>query len=239
MKTEKIRALRKEKGLTQEELAQKIGVKRAVISKYESGSIEPSLTQLQKIADALGVPLGNLLLEDAGSAVTVGVPAADLPIYLKRVPLELPWLAERLHTTPEVIQSVQEYGADYERELLAAVLYYGDQSLEELREQKERQEEAYQRFYGLYNASGNEQERDAAWHSCEKYSKKVQELAQKIEDRERLDSQAQRMVQRYESRLENAVDARLVAAFQALNEEGREEAIKRVQELTELKRYRK
>ena len=35
------------------------------------------------------------------------------------------------------------------------------------------------------------------------------------------------------------VSAELTLTFQALNEEGREEAIKRVQELTELKRYRK
>lgn len=225
--------------MTQQELAQKIGVKRAVISKYESGSIEPSLTQLQKIADALGVPLGNLLLEETGNAVTTRIPAADWPIYLKRVPLELAWLAERLNTSPEVIQSVQDFGADYEREILAAVLYYGNQSLEELREQKERQEEAYRRFDAIYNSSASEPQREAASQSCEKYSRKVRELGQKIEDRERLDDQARRLVQRYEGKLENAVDARLVAAFRALNEEGREEAVKRVQELAELKRYRK
>lgn len=239
MNTERIRALRKKKGMTQEELARKIGVKRAVISKYESGSIEPSLTQLQKIADALGVPLGTLLLEETRSAVIAGIPAIDLSVYLKLVPLELSWLAERLNTSLEVIQSVQDFGADYERELLAAVLYYGRQNLDELRGQKERQEEAYQRFFAIYNASTNEPQREDAWRNCEKYSRKVLELAQMIEDRERLDNQARRMVERYENRLENAVDSRLVAAFRALNEQGREEAVKRVQELAELKRYQK
>lgn len=239
MKTERIRELRKEKGMTQQDLAQKIGVKRAVISKYESGSIEPSLTQLQKIADALGVSLGNLLLEETGSAARAGIPAVDLPIYLKRVPLALTWLSNRLNTYPEVIQSVQDFGADYEREILAAVLYYGNQSLEELRKQREQQEEAYQSFYAIYNSSASEPQREAAWQSCEKYSRKARELGQRIENQEWLDNQARRLVQRYEGKLENAVDARLVAAFRALNEQGRKEAVKRVQELAELKRYRK
>lgn len=50
---ERIKEARKKAKLTQEQLANEIGVKRAVISKYENGMIEPSLKQLQAIADAL------------------------------------------------------------------------------------------------------------------------------------------------------------------------------------------
>lgn len=67
MNTENIRQIRKEKGLTQEELARRIGVKRSVISKYENGSVEPSLKQLKKIADALEVPMGILIADSVGN----------------------------------------------------------------------------------------------------------------------------------------------------------------------------
>lgn len=238
MKTEKIRQIRKEKEMTQEELARRIGVKRAVISKYESGSIEPSLTQLQKIADALEVPLANLLLEDGAVSYTAGIPAIDVPIYLKRIPLEVKWLAEQLDTTPEVIQSIKDFGADYEREILAATLYYGIVDIEDLRRQKAQQEDAYDRFYKTYNTTASEPEREAAWQCCKKYSKKSRELREEIALQERLTAQRKKLAERYQAKVENAVDSRLVAAFLALNEVGKEEAIKRVQELGEIERYR-
>lgn len=53
---DRLRIARKAAKLTQEELAEKIGVKRSVISKYENGIIDPSISQVQKIADALGIP---------------------------------------------------------------------------------------------------------------------------------------------------------------------------------------
>ena len=59
-----IREIRKGAGLTQEQLAKKIGINRATLSKYESGIIEPSLAQLNNIANALGVHFSALLPED-------------------------------------------------------------------------------------------------------------------------------------------------------------------------------
>ncbi len=52
-----IRKARKDAGLTQEELASRIGVNRATLSKYENGDIEPSISQLTKIAEALDISL--------------------------------------------------------------------------------------------------------------------------------------------------------------------------------------
>lgn len=57
----KIREYRKSKGMTQETLAQLIGVKRAVISKYETNFISPSIDMLNKIASALDIPISSLL----------------------------------------------------------------------------------------------------------------------------------------------------------------------------------
>lgn len=56
-----IRTARKAAGLTQENLAKRIGVNRATLSKYESGYIEPSISKLAEIADALACPLYELL----------------------------------------------------------------------------------------------------------------------------------------------------------------------------------
>lgn len=67
---DKIKTFRAEAQITQEQLAQAIGVKRSVISKYENGSVEPSLSQLQRIAKALGVSWYELMgLRDEISAL--------------------------------------------------------------------------------------------------------------------------------------------------------------------------
>ena len=60
-KYELIRFYRQREGMTQEDLAEAIGVRRSVISKYENGLIEPSITQLKKISKALHIPIGDLL----------------------------------------------------------------------------------------------------------------------------------------------------------------------------------
>lgn len=57
---EHIRKARKEMNLTQEQLANKIGMKRAVISKYENDLITPSAAQIKKISDVLETPIWML-----------------------------------------------------------------------------------------------------------------------------------------------------------------------------------
>lgn len=63
MKTsEKIKALRNEKGLSQEALGALVGVKKAAINKYETGRVvNIKRSTLQKLADALGVSPADLL----------------------------------------------------------------------------------------------------------------------------------------------------------------------------------
>ena len=53
----KIRILRKTRGLTQEQLADKLNIKRATISNYEIGRRSPHIKELEAIAEALGVNL--------------------------------------------------------------------------------------------------------------------------------------------------------------------------------------
>lgn len=69
---ESIRNARKEKGWTQQQLADAIGVKRSVISKYESGAVDPPTSQLQAISDALGVSVGLLLGQESERVIIPG-----------------------------------------------------------------------------------------------------------------------------------------------------------------------
>lgn len=54
---QKIKILRKTRGLTQQQLAEKLRVKRATISNYEIGRRSPHIKELEDIAEALGVNL--------------------------------------------------------------------------------------------------------------------------------------------------------------------------------------
>jgi transcriptional regulator with XRE-family HTH domain len=57
-------ALRKERGLTQQQMADSIGIHVNSLKKYESGHAQPSLDVLKKIALALNVSTDFLLFED-------------------------------------------------------------------------------------------------------------------------------------------------------------------------------
>jgi transcriptional regulator with XRE-family HTH domain len=51
----RLRELRTEAGLTQDQLAEKAGVKRGAIARWESGTREPSWSNVIALADALEV----------------------------------------------------------------------------------------------------------------------------------------------------------------------------------------
>lgn len=48
---------RAKKGLTQKELAQKVGTKQSAIARLEGGNVNPTLDFLEKIAEVLGCKL--------------------------------------------------------------------------------------------------------------------------------------------------------------------------------------
>lgn len=57
---EKIKKTRIQKEFTQKQLAEKCGMYESQIRKYESGKINPKIETLQKIANALQVPVNSL-----------------------------------------------------------------------------------------------------------------------------------------------------------------------------------
>ena len=61
---DKLKELRKNRGLTQEELAQALFVSRTAISKWESGKGYPNIDSLKAISKYFSVSLDDLLLTD-------------------------------------------------------------------------------------------------------------------------------------------------------------------------------
>ena len=57
----RLKALRVEKDLSRQELAEKAALSREYIRKLEAGAYDPTVGTLQKIAKALGVPVTELL----------------------------------------------------------------------------------------------------------------------------------------------------------------------------------
>lgn len=65
-------ALRKERGFSQEELADRLGISRQAVSKWEQALSSPDLDNLVRLAQLYGLPLDELVCVDAP-------PAAKLP----------------------------------------------------------------------------------------------------------------------------------------------------------------
>ena len=66
--------LRKLNRITQEELAEKTGVTRQTVAKWESGDSEPTLEKSKLLAEALGVSLDDLVNFDSGANLGISGP---------------------------------------------------------------------------------------------------------------------------------------------------------------------
>ena len=55
----RIRELRRERGLTLQEVAEIAGFSKGLLSKIETGSVSPPIATLSKLADALDLPIGE------------------------------------------------------------------------------------------------------------------------------------------------------------------------------------
>ena len=70
--SEKLQILRKNKGFTQEALAEKLGVSRQAVAKWESGQIYPDISNLISISELLNVSV-DYLVKDQDCAVNIKV----------------------------------------------------------------------------------------------------------------------------------------------------------------------
>ena len=68
--SEKLQILRKNKGLTQEELAEKLGVSRQAVAKWESSLVYPDIYNLIQISNLMNVSV-DYLVKDQNCAVNI------------------------------------------------------------------------------------------------------------------------------------------------------------------------
>ncbi len=82
---EKVYACRKEAGMSQETLAEMLGVSRQAVSKWETGEAEPEIRKLQQLAKVFHVTTDWLLSEEEEAA-------APPPPQSKATPLPTSWI---------------------------------------------------------------------------------------------------------------------------------------------------
>jgi transcriptional regulator with XRE-family HTH domain len=93
---ERVRALRNARGLNITQLAERAGMQRPNVSRLEAGRHLPSLETLERIAEAMGVPVAELVtnrVESSGSPVdvhraTVGKESAPQDAHIIRLKVE-------------------------------------------------------------------------------------------------------------------------------------------------------
>lgn len=83
---DKIITLRKKNGWSQEELAERVGVSRQAISKWESAQSVPDLDKILRMSEIFGVTTDFLLKDEMETEEYTGSTAEDSP--LRGVPME-------------------------------------------------------------------------------------------------------------------------------------------------------
>ena len=69
--SEKLRALREARNLTQKQVANRIGISKAMVSAYETASKAPSIEVLIRLARLYGVSVDYLVCVDAPKVIDV------------------------------------------------------------------------------------------------------------------------------------------------------------------------
>ena len=75
---ERLKELRKRRGLSQVVLAERLGLSKSTIGAYETGDITPSLDALNLLADFFNVDINYLLGKEDGSTYYLDPEAAEI-----------------------------------------------------------------------------------------------------------------------------------------------------------------
>ena len=170
-----MQAIRKERGYTQKQLAEKCGLATGTIQQYELNKREPRREQLQKIATVLDVPLYELMGFDGSIRVKVNHEQMEAEEAVKSTPKAF------------LIENGQRVEVDKPIKFTTS-------------SRSHAQTEAYDLFHSLLS---------------EEWIMSQEQEATAVQLKE------------------------MLGAYNRLNNAGRKEAVKRVDELTELPRYTK
>lgn len=83
--SQRITLLRKQKGMTQNDLADKAGISKAQMSRYMTKDAQPTAQVLSKLADALGVSADYLLNGDTDAKAVASLSHAEVIQQYKEV----------------------------------------------------------------------------------------------------------------------------------------------------------
>ena len=81
MFAENLMELRKVHAMSQEELADKIGVSRQTISKYETGESLPDIEKCKELADVFGITVDDLICYEKSTGMGLGIPPKGKHIF--------------------------------------------------------------------------------------------------------------------------------------------------------------
>ena len=101
MLNENMKAIRKSKGLSQQELAVKLNVVRQTVSKWEQGLSVPDSDMLISISEALETPVSTLLGENVNESKVDDLKA--ISAKLEVINLQLAQLAQRKNTRKRIL----------------------------------------------------------------------------------------------------------------------------------------
>ena len=119
---EQLKKIRKEKHITQKELADALSVDTSVISKYENGKISPSYDRLKAIASVLGVGPDLINRTESNQMLVEHYRRDNSSTDLDKYYISTSTLAEDIlaqaHGVCELcgyVVPVERYGAEYEK----------------------------------------------------------------------------------------------------------------------------
>ena len=78
---EKIKLIREAKGLTQEQVAEKLGISSTAYGNIERGDNDPKLSKLEKIAEILGIKLPELVDSSENGILNINFKNKQRDVY--------------------------------------------------------------------------------------------------------------------------------------------------------------
>ena len=109
MLNENIKAIRKSKGLSQQELAIKLNVVRQTISKWEQGLSVPDSDMLISISEVLETPVSTLLGETVPEAEVDNLKAISEKLEVINLQLAQRKATRRKIELPQFVRTVQKH----------------------------------------------------------------------------------------------------------------------------------
>lgn len=233
---QRIKAARKKAGVTQEELGKKLGVSPSFVAQYETGKRNPKIETLQNLANALGVPVYELIdsddlkraviygegLDDDSSGGPPNVVLHEEPIDKTEVEVhelpaqELEALLEKLQNGEPLLLSPDDLAKlkATSKEQIAAAL--------EKQEDQGKIKRVKAPLYKLRGASPERRER----------LEKLKDQAMRYEHSLGVSHLASDILEQL-----NAPQRRIAAALDKLNEEGQEKVATYAEDLVEMPKY--